>query len=87
PLMVERLREKLSNESMADRIARLLGQLEQAAGPDSTQSDASLPPDLTDHVRGALSFGREHDQPPASKAARTPRTGRTSTSTRSRAPK
>jgi len=79
PLMVERLREKLSNESMADRIARLLGQLEQAAGPNDEQADAVLPSDLTDHVRGALSFGREHDQPPAGKAARRPRTGRTST--------
>ena len=80
PLMVERLREKLSNESMADRIARMLGQLEQAAGPDSTQADAPPPPDLTDHVRDALAFGREHDQPPAGKAgkvARTPRAPRT----------
>ncbi len=32
PLMVERLREKLSNESMADRIARMVQQLEKDAG-------------------------------------------------------
>ena len=32
PLMVERLREKLSNESMADRIARMVQQLESDAG-------------------------------------------------------
>jgi ATP-dependent Lhr-like helicase len=32
PLMVERLREKLSNEQVADRIARMLAQLEKAAG-------------------------------------------------------
>jgi ATP-dependent helicase Lhr and Lhr-like helicase len=32
PLMVERLREKLSNESVADRIARMVAQLEKAAG-------------------------------------------------------
>jgi ATP-dependent helicase Lhr and Lhr-like helicase len=31
PLMIERLREKLSNESVADRIARMLAQLEKAA--------------------------------------------------------
>ena len=30
--MVERLREKLSNESMADRIARMVQQLEKDAG-------------------------------------------------------
>src|SRR5690606_18889278 len=31
PLMVERFREKLSNEALADRIARMLGDLEAAA--------------------------------------------------------
>ena len=31
PLMVERLREKLSSETMADRIARMVAQLERAA--------------------------------------------------------
>ena len=36
PLMVERLREKLSNESVADRIARMLAQLEKAAGGGAT---------------------------------------------------
>ena len=36
PLMVERLREKLSNESMADRIARMVQQLEQDAGGDAS---------------------------------------------------
>ena len=32
PLMVERFREQLSNESLGDRIARMVGQLERAAG-------------------------------------------------------
>ena len=32
PLMVERLREKLSNESLVDRIARMVAELEKAAG-------------------------------------------------------
>ena len=36
PLMVERLREKLSNESMADRIARMVPQLEKDAGDQQT---------------------------------------------------
>jgi len=36
PLMVERLRESLSNESMADRIARMVQQLEKDAGGDQS---------------------------------------------------
>jgi ATP-dependent Lhr-like helicase len=36
PLMVERLREQLSNESMADRIARMVQQLEKDAGGDTS---------------------------------------------------
>ncbi|WP_066258326.1 ligase-associated DNA damage response DEXH box helicase [Hydrogenophaga flava] len=51
PLLVERLREKLSNESVADRIARMLAPLEKAAGGAAT-SDA-------DAVRESLAFGRE----------------------------
>lgn len=33
PLMVERFRERHSSEKLADRIARMLGELELAAGP------------------------------------------------------
>jgi ATP-dependent Lhr-like helicase len=51
PLMIERLREKLSNESVADRIARMLEPLEKAAGGGAT-SDAEA-------VRDSLAFGRE----------------------------
>jgi ATP-dependent Lhr-like helicase len=32
PLMVERIREKFSNEKVADRVARMVGELERAAG-------------------------------------------------------
>lgn len=32
PLMVERIREKFSNEKVADRVARMAGELERAAG-------------------------------------------------------
>lgn len=35
PLMVERFREKLSNEDLADRIARMLAQLEKAVAADA----------------------------------------------------
>ncbi|MDM7949825.1 MAG: ligase-associated DNA damage response DEXH box helicase [Hydrogenophaga sp.] len=51
PLMIERLREKLSNESVADRIARMLAPLEKAAG-GAAGHDAVT-------VRQSLSFGRE----------------------------
>ncbi len=40
PLMVERFREKLSNEQLADRIARMLAQLHEAA---DTQGPADAP--------------------------------------------
>ena len=56
PLMVERLREKLSNESVADRIARMVAQLERAAG-EADAGPASHPDAAT--VRQALAFGRD----------------------------
>lgn len=40
PLMVELFREKLSNENVADRIARMVAQLEKAAG-DEARSEVS----------------------------------------------
>ena len=49
PLMVERFREKLSNEALADRIARMLGALEAAAdarGPaPPVRAQDVVPPD------------------------------------------
>ncbi len=35
PLMVERFREKLSNEPLGDRIARMVSELERSAGGDA----------------------------------------------------
>lgn len=61
PLMIERLRERLSNESVADRIARMLSQLEKAAGGGS-DNDA-------EQVRESLTFGRDSVMDPP--AART----------------
>ena len=58
PLMVERLREKLSNESMADRIARMLQQLEQDAG------GAATAPALLD-ISQALALGKDTLASPA----------------------
>ena len=52
PLMVERFREKLSNESVADRIARMVEQLEKAAGGSVMVGDA-------ERVKGLLVFGQE----------------------------
>ena len=52
PLMVERLREQLSNESIADRIARMVAQLEKAAGGAGLVGDV-------ESVKGTLVFGQE----------------------------
>lgn len=50
PLMVERFREQLSNESVADRIARMVEQLEKAAGGPPVAGGV-------DQVRSTLAFG------------------------------
>jgi ATP-dependent helicase Lhr and Lhr-like helicase len=65
PLMVERLREKLSNESMAERIARMVQQLEQDAG--GVQSGVGLM-DITQ----ALALGKDTLSSPG-KRVRSPR--------------
>ncbi|GAB3477006.1 hypothetical protein GCM10011496_33400 [Polaromonas eurypsychrophila] len=57
PLMVERFREQLSNESVADRIARIVQQLEKAAGP--APGVASTPSQDAAQVRETLVFGQE----------------------------
>jgi ATP-dependent Lhr-like helicase len=65
PLMVERFREQLSNERVADRIARMLAQLERAAGGEA----ASEPEDDVAQVQAGLQFGQQTD---LGKAARKP---------------
>ncbi len=62
PLMIERFREKLTNEGLADRIARMVQDLEQAAGDPGRGGaaiTAHLPDDLavaTEEVRQMLAF-------------------------------
>jgi ATP-dependent Lhr-like helicase len=58
PLMVELFREKLSNENVADRIARMVEQLEKAAGGAVTAGGA-------ERVKGTLAFGQEGPGKPA----------------------
>ena len=43
PLMVERFREKLSNEELADRIARMLAQLDGAADVPAGEGEPAAP--------------------------------------------
>ncbi len=50
PLIVERFREQLSNEKLADRIARMVAQLEQAAGAAPSAAGAQ-------RVKDTLAFG------------------------------
>jgi len=52
PLMVELFREKLSNENVADRIARMVEQLEKAAGGAVTAGGVA-------RVKNTLAFGQE----------------------------
>ncbi|MGJ7523184.1 ligase-associated DNA damage response DEXH box helicase [Variovorax sp. LT1P1] len=67
PLMVERFREKLSNESVADRIARMVEQLEKAAG-------GAVPVGGVEEVKAGMAFGQEggggKGKGPASDASR-----------------
>ncbi|HOB67083.1 ligase-associated DNA damage response DEXH box helicase [Ottowia sp.] len=70
PLMVERFRERLTNEPLADRIARMVADLERAAGNDGS-GDATAPDAET--VGQALrladeSMGRKARQDAASEA-------------------
>ena len=62
PLMVERFREQLSSESVVDRIARMVQQLEKAAGLPAGDDIAQA----TQKVRAVLAFGRDTlSNPPA----------------------
>ena len=64
PLMVELFREKLSNENVADRIARMVEQLEKAAGGVVTAGGV-------ERVKNTLAFGQEGPgKPPAPRRER-----------------
>ena len=65
PLMVELFREKLSNESVAVRIARMVAQLEQAAGGAPAVGGI-------EQVQGALAFGQAPSPPRPPRRARKP---------------
>ncbi len=56
PLMVELFREKLTNENLADRIARMVAQLEKAAGGTVTVGGVEA-------VKNTLAFGGESAAP------------------------
>ena len=70
PLMVERFRERLTNESLADRIARMVAQLESAAGGAPDEAAGAEP------VRAALRLAGDDDKPAAKGAAKRARRGR-----------
>ncbi|GLK90306.1 ligase-associated DNA damage response DEXH box helicase [Pseudomonas turukhanskensis] len=63
PLLVERFRESLSSEKLADRIKRMVQDLEHAAGPGGYQADTD--------ARFAID-----DERPAPRKGRTPRQGK-----------
>ena len=63
PLMVERFREQLSNENVADRIARMVAQLDQAADNPAVGRalEAASPKagSALENVRLALAFSQD----------------------------
>ena len=61
PLMVERFREQLSTEKLADRIARMLAEAERAAGPEPTDPDAAARPEIETDVQAALRLTESPD--------------------------
>jgi ATP-dependent helicase Lhr and Lhr-like helicase len=70
PLMVERFREQMSNENVADRIARMVAQLETAAGGAPVTRDATGD---AAQVKGTLAFGQESGDGRSGDAAKRPR--------------
>jgi ATP-dependent Lhr-like helicase len=46
PLMVERLRESMSSEKLADRIRRMVEDLDKAAGPGGYQAQEGVAPEI-----------------------------------------
>ncbi len=68
PLMVERLREQLSNESMAERIARMLQQLELAADGASLPAHGMDAHTQVATVAQTIAFSNETAAAPAKSA-------------------
>jgi ATP-dependent Lhr-like helicase len=70
PLMVERFREKLSNESLADRIARMVADLEKRAGGEAVgtghapAAQAFAADALKEETRDGLALGGATPDPP-----------------------
>ena len=81
PLMVERFREQLSNESVADRIARMVAQMEKAADDPTaggaTEKEIPDAESAVEQVRLSLEFSQDTLYSPlgsrAPRKARTPR--------------
>ena len=71
PLLVERFREKLTNESLTDRIARMVGELERAAGGEAVGT-AHVPAAAfgADVVRASLALDGGAEPPRAAKRGR-----------------
>lgn len=66
PLLVERFREGMSTEKLADRIARMVRDLEKAAGPGGPESNSEI---------GQPSFERDDDLSRRPRAPRQRKTG------------
>ena len=84
PLMVERFREQLSNENVADRIARMVAQLDKAAdepgGGKALEGEGQHTESAALQVRRSLAFSQDTlSAPPAGGAPKKGRQPRRST--------
>ena len=87
PLMVERYREKLSNESVADRIARMVAELEKAAdGQAKRRESKAADVQTTEHVKESLVFGGDGVSTPKGGRGANPRAGVRTRARRERTP-
>jgi ATP-dependent helicase Lhr and Lhr-like helicase len=79
PLMVERFREKLTNESLTERIARMVADLEGRAGGEAVGTaheaakDVFARPAMQETAQEAIRLDRRNPDKPPPRARRRPR--------------
>ena len=72
PLMVERFRESMSSEKLADRIRRMVAELDKAAGPGGYQPEANARIEVERETSAKRKPRQTKDGTPRQKKARPP---------------
>jgi len=70
PLMVERFRESMSSEKLADRIRRMVAELDKAAGPGGYQPERDAAIAVEREINPARKPRKRKDGTPRPKKAR-----------------